>query len=557
MGIQSLLQLLQPATVDIHIQSYAGKRVAIDGYGWLHKGAYACAQALAFGKKTEAHIKFCMKRIALLKHYKVEPVIVLDGRPLPSKASEEAQRRARRLEGRKRAMQLLRDGRKTEANKAFSACVDISGEIAYQLTVACRQAGVEVIVAPYEADAQMAYLANSGYVDAVITEDSDLLVYQTKRVIYKLTDTGAAQEIRLARIYQGAQLDGTINFSSWTPTMFRRMCILAGCDYLPSPARMGIKTAYRIVRHARSIHDICQTMAAQGYKLPEQYLQDFVKAENTFLHQTVWNPVDACLQPVTPWPADQDGSKHVYAGTLFDAETAAGIACGDINPHTLEPYSGATANSGSSGKLAGGEVETDPELIQRQKDYLAQFSKGLPQTRTMDQYVSTSRRTSSAKRSNSSKDTAPLPVSQRARQEFKQPRGQNAKAADGTRLASATKTSNANLTMTNVRSKYFGSKRSKQLKPQIDPDEPDDVSAKRSQPAATKGVIKQLNVYSRPAPKSKPRTSRTVISYRAASDTVAVPSLSTANVSTASLDSLDAMFSRRTNSTASDLMLET
>jgi hypothetical protein len=41
-------------------------------------------------------------------------------------------------------MQLLRDGRKAEANKAFSACVDISGEIAYQLTVACRQAGIEV-----------------------------------------------------------------------------------------------------------------------------------------------------------------------------------------------------------------------------------------------------------------------------------------------------------------------------------------------------------------------------------------------------------------------------
>jgi exonuclease-1 len=54
MGIQSLLQLLQPATVDIHIKAYAGKRVAIDGYGWLHKGAYACAQALALGKESDA-----------------------------------------------------------------------------------------------------------------------------------------------------------------------------------------------------------------------------------------------------------------------------------------------------------------------------------------------------------------------------------------------------------------------------------------------------------------------------------------------------------------------
>lgn len=36
---------------------------------------------------------------------------------------------------------------------------------------------MECIVAPYEADAQMAYLALTGDVDAVLTEDSDLLTY--------------------------------------------------------------------------------------------------------------------------------------------------------------------------------------------------------------------------------------------------------------------------------------------------------------------------------------------------------------------------------------------
>jgi hypothetical protein len=36
-------------------------------------------------------------------------------------------------------------------------------------------------VAPYEADAQMAYLARNGAVHAVITEDSDLLAYGCPR----------------------------------------------------------------------------------------------------------------------------------------------------------------------------------------------------------------------------------------------------------------------------------------------------------------------------------------------------------------------------------------
>lgn len=42
---------------------------------------------------------------------------------------------------------------------------------------ALKSAGIELIVAPYEADAQMARLALCGDVDAVLTEDSDLLPY--------------------------------------------------------------------------------------------------------------------------------------------------------------------------------------------------------------------------------------------------------------------------------------------------------------------------------------------------------------------------------------------
>ena len=47
---------------------------------------------------------------------------------------------------------------------------------------ALRDAGVKYCVAPYEADAQMAYLSNAGLADVVITEDSDLLAYGCSEV---------------------------------------------------------------------------------------------------------------------------------------------------------------------------------------------------------------------------------------------------------------------------------------------------------------------------------------------------------------------------------------
>ena len=45
---------------------------------------------------------------------------------------------------------------------------------------------IEVIIAPYEADAQIAYMVKEGIVDVGISEDSDLIVYGCPKLITKL-----------------------------------------------------------------------------------------------------------------------------------------------------------------------------------------------------------------------------------------------------------------------------------------------------------------------------------------------------------------------------------
>jgi hypothetical protein len=49
-------------------------------------------------------------------------------------------------------------------------------------TQALEEAGVRYVVAPYEADAQLAYMSVKGMVDVVITEDSDAIPYGCRRV---------------------------------------------------------------------------------------------------------------------------------------------------------------------------------------------------------------------------------------------------------------------------------------------------------------------------------------------------------------------------------------
>lgn len=50
MGISGLLPALLDITKSRNVRKYAGKRVAIDAYCWLHKAAYTCAEELVRGE---------------------------------------------------------------------------------------------------------------------------------------------------------------------------------------------------------------------------------------------------------------------------------------------------------------------------------------------------------------------------------------------------------------------------------------------------------------------------------------------------------------------------
>lgn len=49
-----------------------------------------------------------------------------------------------------------------------------------------RDMKIDYIVAPYEADAQLAYLAMKNIVDIVITEDSDLVLFGCPKVWWQM-----------------------------------------------------------------------------------------------------------------------------------------------------------------------------------------------------------------------------------------------------------------------------------------------------------------------------------------------------------------------------------
>lgn len=83
---------------------------------------------------------------------------------------------------RQKAIELIQMGQVAEGKNLLKRAIDITHEIALELIKHCQKENIDCIVAPYEADAQLAYLNISGIADVVITEDSDLTLFGCKKV---------------------------------------------------------------------------------------------------------------------------------------------------------------------------------------------------------------------------------------------------------------------------------------------------------------------------------------------------------------------------------------
>jgi exonuclease-1 len=56
MGVSGLFPLLKSIQKQSQLKRYNGKTLGVDAYGWLHRGAIACANELAQDKPTRRYV---------------------------------------------------------------------------------------------------------------------------------------------------------------------------------------------------------------------------------------------------------------------------------------------------------------------------------------------------------------------------------------------------------------------------------------------------------------------------------------------------------------------
>jgi exonuclease-1 len=275
MGVKDLLKYLLAILVIRlgRIWEFKGKRVAADMSCWIHKGLY-----------SEDYIDYVRRMLTMLDDLNIAVVAVFDGKP-PKEKDDEIKRRyeAREKYAAKKPKisdpsdedLSLKGGSYFERDTEAVENHVITPEIIAKVKEECNKwDNVYIVQSPGEADPQLAFLALNGLVDAVITEDSDLVVYGVENIIFKLNPYGYCQ------IYERKMLP------KWDIPVLRWACILAGCDYLPGGLKgFGLKSGMPkilAVRPSPPYDEKELRRVLRRFLVPEDFVQKFIKADNVF-----------------------------------------------------------------------------------------------------------------------------------------------------------------------------------------------------------------------------------------------------------------------------------
>lgn len=270
MGVTGLLKALRPITRPVHISQFAGEYIAVDASCWLHRSAHTCASQLALEHAScDKYLTFLYQFIQCLIMNRLRPVFVFDGQALPAKAQTSATRSTARQTAYARGLALHAAQDYNAAETQFQRSVQITPEMTRNLQRMLYLMRLPFVVAPYEADAQIAKLCGVGDVDdedkdqnavvdndnnasaindsasatpvkpvtvrnaftqigadaysyvplptahctAAITEDSDLMCWGVKRLLLKLQSNGECQFLDLTQL-QAPSVDTNDNNNS-------------------------------------------------------------------------------------------------------------------------------------------------------------------------------------------------------------------------------------------------------------------------------------------------------------------------------------------------------
>lgn len=237
MGIKDILRLCNFsdfADVIKRLQEQGIRKIGVDMYVIFYRFAIDVDIAATLVNEPKAYIKhYYEKMFNFLKKFLeqgFELYLVYEGSKMKYKiVDEERQKR--------------REAAKQSGNYISALKIDPQQVENFELYI--KDYKIPSIVSAHEADAQLAYMYRQGLIDCVLTNDSDLIVYQVSRIIYIRPD--------------GLKLYESLEVGSDKPTCMNEVPkehlflfgYLIGCDYFKGVPGIGYKKAFEIIKETK------------------------------------------------------------------------------------------------------------------------------------------------------------------------------------------------------------------------------------------------------------------------------------------------------------------
>jgi 5'-3' exonuclease len=261
----------------IHISEYSFQKVAIDISLYMHKYKAVCG---------DRWLSAFINLIASLRRNEIHCVFIFDGGAPAEKMGEQAKRRDTRekldnklydleealedynksgvvakclsdLYSRSRSPKRLLGNRENGVDMNWvekkiaqkrGQLYDVSPQDFEDAKELFKILQVPFYTAPGEAEKMCSAMCISGFVSAVLSEDTDVMAYGAPVFLTKI-DTSSDTCVRIKHNYLLEQLSLTI-------TNFLDLCIMCGTDYNSNIPKIGSKTAYKQIIQYGSIDEI-------------------------------------------------------------------------------------------------------------------------------------------------------------------------------------------------------------------------------------------------------------------------------------------------------------
>lgn len=269
-----------------HICVYSKERVGVDAYVWLHQAKLVSSVDIVCHNDYSKFLSIIQAKLDAYLKFNVNLILVFEGDKLKAKHKKSKEREEIKQKTLEKAKELLASGNKSGAQGLLEQVLDVTPSMAYRALKLVKDRGIECIVAPFEADAQLAYLSKINYIHAVITEDSDLLAFGTQRVMFRTESDRTGQEILFEELEKCQEL----NLKGWTHEDFLFCCLFAGCDLITALKPIGFKKAFEIFDACnRDCLKVAQSLA-ERCPSKEEYQRELLIAYLTFKFEKVWCP---------------------------------------------------------------------------------------------------------------------------------------------------------------------------------------------------------------------------------------------------------------------------